>query len=360
MLLGLVLGGDDDGEPRNGAGGSVSAAMGWLLPSAPPSSPASRRGARASSRLGRSERIRTSDPLLPKQVRYQAALHSDTGALFNALGRAVQRAFAAAAQAASRVRCPARAPSPGSGRPPRRPLLGARGRAAGLFACGWPQGADAKIGHGGRVRRRAKPGVVVGDVDRPERVLQRLPGEEAVAGGEAPRHALRERRRRARERRGRRDRPRSRRGRRSARQKARASALPGNSPDPLHVGEEGADVAEAPAVELQPVAVEVVVARRARPAAARCRPGGSGSAARRGRRCRRAARRGRTAPRPAPCSRRGSGRSRRKSSMSQSAVAPTPLAPVVTMVSGSGPGASRISPRRAAGRRWRGRPRRSR
>ena len=27
---------------------------------------------------GRSERIRTSDPLLPKQVRYQAALRSDT------------------------------------------------------------------------------------------------------------------------------------------------------------------------------------------------------------------------------------------------------------------------------------------
>ena len=27
--------------------------------------------------FGRSERIRTSDPLLPKQVRYQAALHSD-------------------------------------------------------------------------------------------------------------------------------------------------------------------------------------------------------------------------------------------------------------------------------------------
>lgn len=26
---------------------------------------------------GRSERIRTSDPLLPKQVRYQAALRSD-------------------------------------------------------------------------------------------------------------------------------------------------------------------------------------------------------------------------------------------------------------------------------------------
>ena len=37
-------------------------------------------GHRASSRIaGRSERIRTSDPLLPKQVRYQAALHSDTG-----------------------------------------------------------------------------------------------------------------------------------------------------------------------------------------------------------------------------------------------------------------------------------------
>jgi hypothetical protein len=28
--------------------------------------------------VGRSERIRTSDPLLPKQVRYQAALHSVT------------------------------------------------------------------------------------------------------------------------------------------------------------------------------------------------------------------------------------------------------------------------------------------
>lgn len=28
---------------------------------------------------GRSERIRTSDPLLPKQVRYQAALRSDRG-----------------------------------------------------------------------------------------------------------------------------------------------------------------------------------------------------------------------------------------------------------------------------------------
>jgi hypothetical protein len=30
-------------------------------------------------KFGRSERIRTSDPLLPKQVRYQAALHSDRG-----------------------------------------------------------------------------------------------------------------------------------------------------------------------------------------------------------------------------------------------------------------------------------------
>ncbi len=29
--------------------------------------------------IGRSERIRTSDPLLPKQVRYQAALRSDHG-----------------------------------------------------------------------------------------------------------------------------------------------------------------------------------------------------------------------------------------------------------------------------------------
>jgi hypothetical protein len=30
-------------------------------------------------KFGRSERIRTSDPLLPKQVRYQAALRSDLG-----------------------------------------------------------------------------------------------------------------------------------------------------------------------------------------------------------------------------------------------------------------------------------------
>jgi hypothetical protein len=30
--------------------------------------------------IGRSERIRTSDPLLPKQVRYQTALRSDRGA----------------------------------------------------------------------------------------------------------------------------------------------------------------------------------------------------------------------------------------------------------------------------------------
>ena len=29
--------------------------------------------------IGRSERIRTSDPLLPKQVRYQTALHSVLG-----------------------------------------------------------------------------------------------------------------------------------------------------------------------------------------------------------------------------------------------------------------------------------------
>ena len=34
--------------------------------------------------IGRSERIRTSDPLLPKQVRYQAALRSDRGGAINA------------------------------------------------------------------------------------------------------------------------------------------------------------------------------------------------------------------------------------------------------------------------------------
>ena len=30
--------------------------------------------------IGRSERIRTSDPLVPNEVRYQAALHSDIAA----------------------------------------------------------------------------------------------------------------------------------------------------------------------------------------------------------------------------------------------------------------------------------------
>jgi hypothetical protein len=34
--------------------------------------------------FGRSERIRTSDPLLPKQVRYQTALRSDRGGGLNA------------------------------------------------------------------------------------------------------------------------------------------------------------------------------------------------------------------------------------------------------------------------------------
>ena len=32
-------------------------------------------------KFGRSERIRTSDPLVPNEVRYQAALHSDTNTL---------------------------------------------------------------------------------------------------------------------------------------------------------------------------------------------------------------------------------------------------------------------------------------
>ena len=37
--------------------------------------------------FGRSERIRTSDPLLPKQVRYQTALRSDRGAGLNRCAR---------------------------------------------------------------------------------------------------------------------------------------------------------------------------------------------------------------------------------------------------------------------------------
>ncbi len=34
--------------------------------------------------LGRSERIRTSDPLVPNEVRYQTALHSDNARLIDA------------------------------------------------------------------------------------------------------------------------------------------------------------------------------------------------------------------------------------------------------------------------------------
>ena len=40
---------------------------------------------------GRSERIRTSDPLLPKQVRYQAALRSDTTGVINERWRVRKR-----------------------------------------------------------------------------------------------------------------------------------------------------------------------------------------------------------------------------------------------------------------------------
>ena len=41
-------------------------------------------------KTGRSERIRTSDPLLPKQVRYQAALRSDRGGRGSASGGGLQ------------------------------------------------------------------------------------------------------------------------------------------------------------------------------------------------------------------------------------------------------------------------------
>jgi ornithine cyclodeaminase len=44
----------------------------------------------AGAEVGRSERIRTSDPLLPKQVRYQAALRSDRGGWVTALRRHLQ------------------------------------------------------------------------------------------------------------------------------------------------------------------------------------------------------------------------------------------------------------------------------
>ena len=49
--------------------------------------------------FGRSERIRTSDPLVPNEVRYQAALHSDIAILHRhspASRRARGRAFASA------------------------------------------------------------------------------------------------------------------------------------------------------------------------------------------------------------------------------------------------------------------------
>ena len=39
---------------------------------------------------GRSERIRTSDPLLPKQVRYQTALRSDRGGRITGFARGLQ------------------------------------------------------------------------------------------------------------------------------------------------------------------------------------------------------------------------------------------------------------------------------
>src|SRR4051794_26646884 len=73
-----------------------SLSRGWQVSTVPiaarPKSgrdPATRLGSPASiisrvcGTIGRSERIRTSDPLLPKQVRYQTALHSD-GAAYRA------------------------------------------------------------------------------------------------------------------------------------------------------------------------------------------------------------------------------------------------------------------------------------
>ena len=61
------------------AGGSCI--PGGLLASRPP----------LNSKIGRSERIRTSDPLLPKQVRYQTALHSDICAQLIVTGNSVRK-----------------------------------------------------------------------------------------------------------------------------------------------------------------------------------------------------------------------------------------------------------------------------
>ncbi len=47
----------------------------------PTKKPAYGRLSQVLEKFGRGERIRTSDPLLPKQMRYQAALHPEAGIL---------------------------------------------------------------------------------------------------------------------------------------------------------------------------------------------------------------------------------------------------------------------------------------
>ena len=78
-VLGLVLQRHDDGEPGQVGLPRSLRHQGWASPAtaALPMPRAARSG--HGRDIGRSERIRTSGPLLPKQVRYQAALHSDTG-----------------------------------------------------------------------------------------------------------------------------------------------------------------------------------------------------------------------------------------------------------------------------------------
>ena len=90
-VLGLVLQRHDDGEP--GQIGLRRHATSRLASPATAAFPMPRAAGAGHGRdIGRSERIRTSGPLLPKQVRYQAALHSDTGRVVTTEDAGVQGA----------------------------------------------------------------------------------------------------------------------------------------------------------------------------------------------------------------------------------------------------------------------------
>ncbi len=116
---------------------------------------------------GRSERIRTSDPLLPKQVRYQAALHSDPVGCLIWLSGVCNADFGARRgnagpwlESLSRYRC--RRPAERAVQPP-APLIRAASRSARRPP---PQGMRLRGRRGGSRRSRHARRAATGEGQR--------------------------------------------------------------------------------------------------------------------------------------------------------------------------------------------------